>query len=79
MAGARFGPSTASAAQPAGLEMLDRIDQLLEADIDMARDQVGDRRRVAAIVHLGPGDAGLELQQLAHEMVDAGAARHRDA
>ena len=60
--------------QLAGLEMHGRIDNLLESNIDMTCDQVIDRRRVAAIVHLDPADAGLELEQLRHEMVDARAA-----
>src|SRR3981189_2242986 len=39
--------------------------KLLEADVDMACDQVIDGKRIAAIMHLGPGDAGFELEQLA--------------
>ena len=71
-------PQHRQRAEPAGLDVLARIGELHEADVDMAGDQVVDRRRVAAIVHLGPGDAGLELQQLGHEMIDAGAAGRRD-
>ena len=65
-------------AQLAGLQMLERIDELLESDVDMAGDQIVDRRRVAAVVHLGPSDAGLELEQLAEEVIDAGDAAGRE-
>jgi hypothetical protein len=57
---------------------LPRIGELHQADIDMAGHQVVDGRGVAAVMHLGPGDAGLELEQLGQEVVDAGAARGRE-
>jgi hypothetical protein len=76
--GCALRPQHREPAQPPCLDVLERVDELLEAGVDMAGDQVGDRRGVAAIAHLGPGHAGAELQQLAHEMIDADAARHSD-
>ena len=48
--------------------MVDRQDDLVEHDLDLAFEQIGDRRRVAAIRHVQHVDAGHHLEQFAGEM-----------
>ncbi len=71
---------TASAAQPAGADMFDREDDLVEQHLHLTAEQVGDGRRVAAIGHMQHVDAGHHLEQFAGQMrrrADA-AGRHID-
>ena len=58
--------------QLAGLHIFDRRAQRGKQHLDLSRDQVGQRRRVAAIRHVYQIDAGHQLEQFAGEM--AGAA-----
>jgi hypothetical protein len=63
----------------AGLDGLDRFGQRTEHDLHLPADQVGERRRAAAIRHMQHVNMGHQLEQLAADMRHASAAARRHA
>ena len=55
-------------AQLAGPDVLDRRGQAVEHDLHLPAEQIGQRRRRAAIGHVNHVDAGHHLEQLAGDM-----------
>jgi hypothetical protein len=68
-------------AQPAGTDVLDRRRHRDEQHLNLAADDIGQRRRAAAVRYMHHPHSGHQLEQLAREMIGrAGAARrHVDA
>src|SRR5204863_1782181 len=65
-------------AQPAGSDVRDRRGQVVEHDMDLSADEVGQCRRRAPIRHMQHVDARHHLEQLAGYMSHRSAARRSE-
>ena len=70
----RARPGGGERPQPAGLDVRLRDRQGVEHELNLTADQVGERRRAAAIGHVAGLDAGLQVQQLAGQMRQSAVA-----